>query len=498
MNVWERIRGKKIVIWGKGRLQKDLEGMYPFLKPIYYIEKEADAKERIFAPQKLQDEKRSDLMLILCTDEWDLAVEELKSLGYTREQYFLGTELLINHLEYERILNQEIYLWGTGGSYFCREEEIRRYLPHVAGFIVTERKETSFCEKKVFSMEEARLQCRCSFIVVVSIYYEEISEGLIQMGFRQGKDFMHIDTLLTMARLSTRVHGEYQFFDRKKDAKDLLIVLAGYKEFLWENVFSRLRAYLPSNMDVCIVTSGLTNEKLKGMCENFQWSYLSTEKNQVSLAVNLAMYLHPEAEYIYKMDEDIFVTKSVFEIMKETYFRVEKESRYVVGFVAPLMPVNGYGYVRLLERFGIEHLWKERFGALKYTNGVFHHKAIHRNPDAAAFMWGEGNPSMDDLDRMQNVLKRQEFQYSVCPIRYSIGFILFHRDNWIRMEAFSVLDHMNMGIDEEHLCQFCMMNALAMVIAENAVAGHFCYGLQTKKMEEYYQAHREKFSLKEN
>ncbi len=491
--VLEKIYNKRIVIWGTGILQKDLEGLYPFPEFLYYVDEIPIPDKGIYDFQKLIYEDQKGLLIILCTDELDWAIEKLKLMGYGREQYIIGKELLMNYPAYEHIREQNIYLWGTGGSYFYREEAIRKYLPHLSGFIVTEKQEEMFQGKRIWSMADVPSVCQNSFIVVVSIYYEEIYKSLIRMGFQPGKNFIHIDTLLILAKLSTRTHGTYQFTDRKKDRKDLLVVLAGYKEFVWESVFSRLHEYAPLEMDVCIVTSGLTNELLKDMCEKYQWSYLSTERNHVSLAVNLAICLHPDAEYIYKMDEDIFVTEEIFEIMKSTYQRVEEESNYSVGFVAPLIPVNGYSYVRLLKRFHGEHLWKERFGSLKYTSCGYHHRTIHCDPAAAVFMWGEGNEEMDSMDEMQSILKKQEFQYSVCPIRYSIGFILFHRENWIQMETFPVPEYMNMGTDEEHICQCCMMQGRAMVIAENAVAGHLSYGLQTEKMKEYYNTHKRKF-----
>ena len=108
---------------------------------------------------------------------------------------------------------------------------------------------------------------------------------------------------------------------------------------------------------------------------------------------------------------------------------------------------------------------------------------------------GEGNPALADLDKMQEVLSQRAFQYSICPIRYSIGFILFQRSTWIHMGGFPVLIG-NMGVDEEAFCQYCMLQSKAIVVAENAVAGHLGYGPQNKEMEQYYQAHKEKFQLK--
>lgn len=499
-NIFNKIKDKNIVIWGVGIRQTDLEGLYSFPKILYYVDDYvADrdiisvSKEKIYSSPKLADEAREDLVIIVCDEDQDDAIAKLDVMGYGREYYILWQELLFDYNMYQRINRRKISVWGTGGSYFFYESEIKSYLPKIDSFIVTNKSEDSFQEKQVFSAEEYSTKIEKSFIIVTSVYYKDIYSSLLKMGLHPGKDFIHMDTMRALGQLSTRTKGDYQFDDRQSGERELLIVLAGYKKNVWEGVFGRLQAYVPADMDVCIITSGLVEEELRVMCKNKNWSYLSTVRNNVSLALNLAVSLHPEAEYIYKMDEDIFVTDGVFETMKTTYFRVESESRYKVGFVAPLVPVNGYSYVRLLEIFDAAELWEKKFGILKYSDCCWNHKIIQMDPEAARFMWGEGNPNMDDLDKMQEVLKGREFQYSVCPIRYSIGFILFHRDNWMRMETFPVLKYLNIGADEEYLCQFCMMQGKAIVIAENAVAGHLSYGPQNEKMERYYFTHKEKF-----
>ena len=68
---------------------------------------------------------------------------------------------------------------------------------------------------------------------------------------------------------------------------------------------------------------GLFNEKLNKMCEEKKWSYLSVEENKVTLAQNIAIELHKDAKYIYKLDEDMFITKGFFENLKDTYLKVK-------------------------------------------------------------------------------------------------------------------------------------------------------------------------------
>ncbi len=494
-------KGKNIVIWGIGALQSDLEGACAFEHVLYYIDdymsekKEISiSRKKVFHSDKLEREKRDNLLIILCTENQEEAIDKLELMGYGGEHYVLGEELLAAYTGFSQRNQKEIAVWGTGNTYLRYEDRLRRYQFEVTHFIVTEKTEEFFQGKEVLSADEYKERGVDSFILVASVYYKEIYESLTAMGLQPGKDFMHIDTLMAIYSLIVGTGEEFQMDDRKQDREDLLVILAGYKESLWESVFQRLTAYILQKLDVCIVTSGLVNNRLRNLCEEHQWSYMSTSRNNVSLAVNLAIWNHPKAKYIYKMDEDIFLTKGIFETLKETYRKVQREGRYEIGFVTPLIPVNGYGHVRLLEIFGAVDLWEEQFGTLKYTNNT-HHKNICENPKSARFLWGEGNPEFADLDRMQRVLGRREFQYSVCPIRYSIGFILFRRSNWIHMGGFPTLMG-NMGVDEEAFCQYCMIESRAMIVSENAVAGHLGYGPQNKEMEAYYHTHKEQFQWK--
>ena len=50
-----------------------------------------------------------------------------------------------------------------------------------------------------------------------------------------------------------------------------------------------------------------------------------------------------------------------------------------------------------------------------------------------------------------------------------------------------------LGIDEEHLCQWCMNTCRTIVIAERAYAGHFSYGSQTEYMKKIYGERKEEF-----
>jgi len=288
---------------------------------------------------------------------------------------------------------------------------------------------------------------------------------------------------------------KYTFENRSNGKKKLCILLAGYKPFLYEITFERIRRFLDEDIDMCVVTSGLYSKKIDDYCKECGWSYLRTEINNVSLVQNLAIRLHPQADYIYKMDEDIFVTEGTFSKMFETFLDCENNGEYNPLLVAPILPINGYCHLRLLEKLKLVDEYASRFEKPKFAAGP--DRMIESNPEVAKFFWGasEHIPHIDVLNaRFQN----EELRYSACPIRFSIGFVLFKRSIWNLMDGFEVnLESTAMGMDEIQLCSVAMSSSYAIIVSENCVCGHLSFGPQNDEMKKYFLEHPEAFQIKE-
>ena len=289
---------------------------------------------------------------------------------------------------------------------------------------------------------------------------------------------------------------KYTFENRSKSSGTLCMILAGYKEFTWDIVFERIKKFSDNDeMDICIVSSGLYSEKLSKIAEINGWSYMSTKRNSVSLAQNMAIKLFPNAEYIYKLDEDIFVTKNFFKTLEYTYGQVQKYSNYDVGFVAPIIPINGYAHIQLLKRLNLMDDFEQNFGKVKHSAAM--DKVIVNNPEAAKYMWGENDkiPHIDNLDKMLN---DDDFIFSICPIRFSIGAIYYSRELWEDMNYFNVsMFSIGMGVDEVQICSHCMANSKAIVISENTCVGHLSFGPQNEVMTQYFKENPLRFIIHE-
>jgi len=286
---------------------------------------------------------------------------------------------------------------------------------------------------------------------------------------------------------------DFDFDNRQKKYKKLCIILAGYKEFLWDNVFHRLSAFMPDDVDVCVLSSGIYNPKLSELCRQNDWSYLRTHVNCVTLIQNLAIILHPNAEMIYKIDEDIFITKYFFSETLNVYNKINTDTRYYVGFVAPIIPINAYGHIRVLERLGLIETFENKFNKAKYLSNVSNQ--IESNPDVAKFFWGDGG-FVPHLDKMAEMFYDDDIRFSICPIRFSIGAVLFSRSLWADMGGFKVIKgNPCMGVDEEQLCSYCITQSKIIAVAEKTVVGHLSFGSQNAEMKKYYLEHSDRFRL---
>ena len=136
----------------------------------------------------------------------------------------------------------------------------------------------------------------------------------------------------------------------------------------------RLRLALP-DADVCVVSPGLRLDSLAELCRSEGWSYLSTATNDVALAQNVCYRLHPDASMIVKLDEDMFLLPATISTLLTEYQSIRRQGAVDPGFVAPMIPLNGFCYRHLLEMLGLLEEYEARIW--QCPNGDLG----HRNPD---------------------------------------------------------------------------------------------------------------------
>jgi len=256
-----------------------------------------------------------------------------------------------------------------------------------------------------------------------------------------------------------------------------ILVVAGYKPWLWNDTLARIKRFAPAESDVCIVSPGLRSESLGRLCSSYGWSYLVTPDNKLALAQNLAIERHPRALLIHKLDEDIFVSGGYFEALEAGLLKIRALDVCDPGLTVPVLNVNGYSYRVFLEIIGKLDAYRTTFGESKISCMDVR---AWKDGDASFWLWERSLP----FDKVSAEFAAGEFSYSLVPHRFSIGAILIEREMWQRIGGFSVGSDGALGYEEEHLCAQCMTLSRPIVCIHNALAGHFAFHPQERFMRE--------------
>lgn len=279
----------------------------------------------------------------------------------------------------------------------------------------------------------------------------------------------------------------YYFLNRSKGRKSLCYVLAGYEQTLWDTTLARIEAFQSEEFDYCIVSSGKYDSYLDELAARNQWSYLYTEQNQVCFIQNLVVSLHPDAEYIIKMDEDIFIGKDFFTKMLNGFQRAEAEGEYRIGFAAPVIPLNCSGYVSYLDAIGGKEDYEQKFGRAYRSR----FSAVFSIAETAEYLWD----TMDTFDDMADRFA-QNSEYKICDCYFNIGCIMFTRNRWLMMGKWPENpDETGMGIDEGYIYRDNCEKDMSIYEIQGALAGHLAFGHQKQRMLKYYQEHMDKFRI---
>jgi hypothetical protein len=279
-----------------------------------------------------------------------------------------------------------------------------------------------------------------------------------------------------------KVSGRHDLVDRAAGRERALLLIAGHKPYLWPYTLGRIARDVPADVDVCVVAPGVDAPALRAIAASHGWSYLTTRANQVGVAQNLAIAAVPAAGFIYKVDEDVFVSAGFFDDLLVGYHRVETESEFAVGFCAPVLNVNGFSYVDFLRAEGLEDAYRERFGP---TRRAADRIPVQQDGDAATWLWQHSLP----VDAVAERFRGRPFGWSICPHRFSIGAILFRRELWVDMGGYQrVLARSGVGWDEQRLCVACLSHSRIMAVVHNVFAGHFSFGGQEPAMRTAFEA----------
>jgi len=306
------------------------------------------------------------------------------------------------------------------------------------------------------------------------------------------KAYYNAKGLVTATQRKSNLSDRYKFESRSRNLDTAVIILAGYKQPLWPLVFPRLKAAMPADADICVMSAGKYDSALSALCAQNGWSYLGTHTNDVALVQNIAISLHPAATLIVKIDEDMFVTKDTVTLCIDYYKKLKADGIVNPALVTPMINVNGVTYRPLLKHLGLLEEYEARFGPARIA--TLGSRATD-DPIAAQWIWERTAP----LEQIAATLTPSS-ELLMAPVQFSIGLIVFEREFWEAIGLLPVKRHMlamkqsTLGVDEDHLCRLATSQSRPVVICQHAIAGHFSFGRQYSGMLGFLGEHPEYFA----
>ena len=287
--------------------------------------------------------------------------------------------------------------------------------------------------------------------------------------------------------------SKYVFDNRQSGSENLLLVLLGFQPYYWDVVLERVKKNVEQfdeQIDVCLCVPFGENKdasrKVRELAQMYNFSYLFIYEDLLAQALNTAIKLHPNAQWIYKIDEDIILSDNYFSKMKTSYLNYTKESYYPIGFISPLINVNAGGFRIFLESIGKWDDFVKKFPNRYYWGIHDSDDIIHRNKLVAEYLWSLSIP----FDQTASMIEeRNKQKYSVCPIRMSIGSILFTRNKWKEWGYFEVKGIGVMGAEEAQICAYTINYMQSIVIAEDVFAGHLGFFRQKNVCRKFFEEH---------
>lgn len=272
------------------------------------------------------------------------------------------------------------------------------------------------------------------------------------------------------------------WINRSKNNTRLVIIVAGFQEYLWGKTFKRYRSSFPSDTDFVVVVprgSDQGNLNLIRLCEQFEFSILIINENKLALAQNQAISLHPHAKNIHKMDEDIFISNGYGESLERCFDQIMAEGIHTPSLVVPTINVNGITYRDFLEHIGKLSDYEKFFSR---ANISCVSTLAWSSADACRYLW-EISPSVD-LTSKSFLDRKVVPSYLISPGRFSIGAIFFKRDLWSLIGGWDVSGPAKLGDEEAQIAKWAANNSRPICISRCTYAGHFSFGPQKNTMKD--------------
>jgi hypothetical protein len=283
----------------------------------------------------------------------------------------------------------------------------------------------------------------------------------------------------------------YLIVDNRNNYDNLLIIVAWYQDYIYDKVLERVQKNMEPNIDVCVVTPWKKDEELIKYCSKYWWSYLCTKDNKLSLAQNIAIKLHRKAQFIYKMDEDIFITEWFFSNLKEKYQLTIENSEFIPWAITPVININGFTYSYFLKTINKKEEFEKNFSKIKQE--VWKEwKNIRYSGEIAEYMRKNTLPIDKTQERFfKNIDISKTFNSN--SVKYSIWCFMIPRYIWEGMGWFDVAFEWWLWKEETQFLSYTINESRPIILCENCLCWHFSFGPQKRRMKDFFEKNRDLF-----
>ncbi len=261
-----------------------------------------------------------------------------------------------------------------------------------------------------------------------------------------------------------------------------------------DKVFGRVIKYIENNIDVCVVQPGSSeNFHLKSLCKKYGRSYLYSKENRLALSQNLAIKWHPNAEFIYKINEDVFITEWFFRKLKKKYKLSIQCSDYIPWAISPVVNINPATYKFFLQKINKVEDYESIFG--EHPSKVWcktRYEKIYKSWPVAKYI-RENSLGLDNVNAQYFDKLSINSEYSAIAVYYAIWCFMFHRSIWEDFWWFFVAPKGKLWQEERKFLENCMLNSRPIILCENCLCGHFWFQHQKNDMKNFFEKNKDKF-----
>ncbi len=290
------------------------------------------------------------------------------------------------------------------------------------------------------------------------------------------KEFVVANKFYKLLREKVSAAHHYVFENRSRSCDNLILIFIEANSNNWNITLSKIKEGIDISKEqfdvcICVFNSNEYNcnlKRLKEIAHENSWSILFTYEKQESIALETAINLHPVANWIYKIDDNILVPSNYFEQLKLAYKHSVEAMPIYPGFLLPCVDVSTTGSISFLKAINQWNLFVNQFDKngfyLKENNCPFLLEPFLKDKKIISWIDERTTP----FEEVANIVFNNNHDELLwTPFKVSTEAILFERAFAEGVKKFNVGTIGSFYLNDDQLNGYCMANNLGIYIDES-------------------------------